>query len=156
MGIHEDVETILLGDPKDVDCVLDPFFIIYARTGGLERFPGEDVANGVVAGASYTGEVQVGILLGEGPGMELDGIAVEKVVGDMGGDIWMARELGVGSDIDAPQEDVSTVSVMELAILDSQAEGSHWGDIEGDRRRRSPSLDDSWCDVSLQGGTLSR
>lgn len=143
MGIHKDVETIVLGDPKDVDCVLNPFFIIYTRTSGLERFPGEDVANSIVAGASYTGEMQVGILLGEGPGIELDGIAIEKVVGDVGRDIWMTRELGVGGDVDASQEDVSTVSVMELAILDGQTKRSHGG-VRGDQRRRSPSLEDSW------------
>lgn len=43
----------------------------------------------------------MGILFPKRPGMELDIIAVEEVVGDMGGYFWMAGELCVGCDIDA-------------------------------------------------------
>lgn len=51
MGIHEDIEAILLGDPENVDCVLNPLLIVFPGPGSLDGFPGEDIANGVVAEA---------------------------------------------------------------------------------------------------------
>ena len=59
MRIHEDVETIALCDPQDLDCVLDVLLIVLPRSCVLQSLPSEDVADGVVAPSLQAREVCV-------------------------------------------------------------------------------------------------
>jgi hypothetical protein len=105
--------------------VLNPFLVVLPRTCSFDGFPGENVADGVVPKAFQAREVNMGIFFAKWSGVELDIIAVEEVIDNMGGYVWITWELRVGCDIDTSQEDMSPVFVAELAILDGQAKRSH-------------------------------
>jgi len=49
MGIHVYVEAISLGQPKDIDRVLDPRLVVDAGAGSLDCLPSEDIAYAIVA-----------------------------------------------------------------------------------------------------------
>lgn len=118
MGIHEYVETVFFRYPQDLNCVLNPLLVIPPGPGSLDRLPGKDIADGVVPEAFQAGEMDVCIFFSEGSVVEFDVVAVEKVVSHMRRHIGLARELGIACDVDAPEQDVSTMGVLKLAILD--------------------------------------
>ena len=125
MRIHDDVETVALGYPQNLDCVGNEVLVVAARACGLDGLPGEDISDGVVAPATQAREVRVGIGDGERSRVKLDVVAVEEVLLDVGGLVWLAGQFGVASDIDAAQDDGATLSVAELAVLDSQPKLRH-------------------------------
>ena len=89
--------------------VVDPLVVVLAWAGMLYGLPGEDVSDGVVAPAAQPRKVCGGIVEGEGSVDEGDVIAVEESVRDMGGHVWSRGELGVGSAVDAMQQDLAVV-----------------------------------------------
>jgi hypothetical protein len=75
--------------------MLNPFFVIYARTRGLDRLPGEDIPYSIVPPALQSGEVDMGILQGEGPGMKIYTVSIEEVLRNMRRLVRIAGVLGV-------------------------------------------------------------
>jgi hypothetical protein len=71
--------------------------------------------------------LRVGVVLGEGPVVEGHAVAVEEVVGVLGGLLRLRGELRVAGEVDAAQDDLPAVAVAELSILDGQAERGHRG-----------------------------
>jgi hypothetical protein len=69
--------------------------------------------------------VDVGVLLPEGPAVELDIVAIEEVVGDMRRDIWGARELGVSGNVYSTEQNMPAKVIPELAILDGKSQRRH-------------------------------
>lgn len=51
MGIHKDVEAIVLRGPQHLDGLVDPGLVVDSRAGGLDGLPGKHIADGVVAAA---------------------------------------------------------------------------------------------------------
>jgi hypothetical protein len=123
--IHEDVEAVALRGAQHLDRLGDPGLVVDARAGGLDGLPGEDIADGVVAVALQAGEMEVGLVAGEGPADEADVVAVEEVVGHVRRLMGPARVLGFAGDVDAAQNDLPAVPVAELAILDDETEAGH-------------------------------
>lgn len=91
----------------------------------LERFPGEDVADGVEAPSSETREV--GMCFGQGKWAvdERDMVAIEELIADVGGQVGRSGEFGVGSDVDAVEDDLAVVSITEQRPVDSEAVIGH-------------------------------
>lgn len=59
------------------------------------------------------------------PRMELDIIAVEEVLPDVGSLVGLARELGIRGEVDASYENLPVLRVAELTIRYGEAECGH-------------------------------
>lgn len=128
MRVHIDVEAIALGDPQHLDGMADPLLIVQTRALGLDSFPGENVSDGIVPVSSESRKVDMGVVLGEGPLVKGDVIAIEEVVSDLRGLIFgLAWVFCVACDVDAAEDDLAAHVVDELAVLDEKAERSHCG-----------------------------
>ena len=125
MRIHENVKAIVLSNPQHLDCMLDPFLIVFSRASGLDSLPRKKIADGVVPATLQPRKVEVRLLLGEGPARELTVVAIEEVIGHIRRRMRLARILAVAGDVDTPQDHLSTLCVTELAIFDHKAEGGH-------------------------------
>jgi len=136
MRIHENVKAIILSNPQHLNCMLDPFLIVFPRASRLDSLPRKEITDGVVPAALQPREVEVRLLLGEGSARELDIVAIEEVVGHMGRRMRLARILAVTGDIDTPQDHLSTLCVAEFAIFDYKAEGRHNAGLQSDNE---------WC-----------
>jgi len=91
MGIHEDVKAIALGDSQNLDRVLNEFLIVLARSSRLDRLPHEHVSNRVESVPLDPRKVHMRIVLRKRPLVEIDIVAVEKLVLDVGRNIGVAR-----------------------------------------------------------------
>jgi hypothetical protein len=111
MRVHEYIETIFFCQSQYLNCVLNPFLIIYPRPGRLDSLPRKDVSDCIVTPTLQPGEVDVRILLRKGPGMEIDIVPVEEVLCDMGWLIWIAGIFGISGYIDSSQGDLSTMDI---------------------------------------------
>ena len=67
----------------------------------------------------------MGLVGGEGPADEGDSVALEEAVRDVGGEVGLGGELGVGRAVDASEGDSAVVGVEKGGAFDAQAEGSH-------------------------------
>ncbi len=115
--------------------MLYPFLVVLSRALVLDSFPGEDVADGVVAEFLEAGEVDVCVFDGKRTLMEVYVVAVEEVVGDVGGHIGSRRIFGVAGDVDAAESYLAAVGVFEVAVFDGEAEGGHCVDVMGCRSK---------------------
>lgn len=120
MGIHEHVETIRSGYSQYVESMLDPGFVIDPRAGRLNGLPCEDIPERVVSIPPESREVLMCIGKRKRPRMELNGVALEKVVGDVGGLVGGAGVLGITCAIYSPENDLSAVGIAELAVFNRQ------------------------------------
>lgn len=105
--------------------MLYPFLIIDTGTGSLDSLPSEDIADGVVAEAFEAGKMDMRIFSGKRPGVELDPVPLKEVVAVLRRLVRCAGELSVAGDIDPAQDDLSSVAVDELAVLDCQPQWCH-------------------------------
>mmetsp|Transcript_3195 Transcript_3195/g.7289 ORF Transcript_3195/g.7289 Transcript_3195/m.7289 type:complete len:383 (-) Transcript_3195:714-1862(-) len=72
MAVEEDRHAVLMTFADDRHQVVEIFLVIDARTGVLDRLPGEEEAERRVSPADEAGEVDVGLGEGEGPADEGD------------------------------------------------------------------------------------
>jgi hypothetical protein len=98
--------------------MLNKVLVIFSRSCRLDRLPRKDVSDGVEAESSETCKVRSRIVFGERTLVEGYVIAVEEVDRSVRGLVGLAREFGIGSNVDAAENDLTTMTVTELAILD--------------------------------------
>lgn len=103
MRIHEDVESILLCFAQHIDGMLDPLFIVFAGPSSLDRLPSKYIADGVIAVPLQSGKVYVRVFLPKWSAVKFDVVAIEEVLGDVGGHIWRAGEFRVTSNVDSAE-----------------------------------------------------
>lgn len=116
--------------------MVDEVIVVFPRPFVLERFPGEDVAEGIVAPSFETREMSVCICYREGAINEGGRVGVKEVIFDMGWNIRMGGEFGVAGEVEAVEVDLAVVRVAEGGAVDAEAQGGHglsrmgWGGLD--------------------------
>jgi hypothetical protein len=109
VGVHDHVEAVLPHHLEQADGVLDPFLVVEARPAGFDRFPCEDISDGIVAVLSEASEVYMYFSRGEWPRVEVDSIWIEEPVMDVRGLVGMTREFRVSGHIDAAKNHLTMI-----------------------------------------------
>jgi hypothetical protein len=91
--------------------------------------------------------VEVRLFFRERAACELDVVAVEEAVGDVGGLVGLAGELGIAGDVDAPERDLAPVAVSKFAVLDGKPESRHFAETA------SPFVGEPWRSSACELGT---
>ena len=108
----------------------NPFFVVFARPGGLDGLPCEDVADCVVAIALQAGEVDVGIFLAKWSAVKFDVVAVKEMVDDMRGNFGSGGVFGFAGYVDASQKNIASIFVLELAVFNCESQGGRHGMLD--------------------------
>lgn len=133
MGVHVHIKAVALGDSQNLDGVTDPFFVVYSRTLSFNGFPSEDVSDGIVSVPPQPREVDMGVVFGERSPVKSDIVAVKEVIGYLRGLVkGFTGVLGVGSDINTTEDNLTPGGIDELAVFDSKAERGHDALIGGE------------------------
>jgi hypothetical protein len=91
---------------KNLNGIVDPIIIINARSGMLNCLPGEDIPDCIVAPPPQFSKVQIRIFQRKRLTDERNVVRIEKVIGNVRGDIWKSWVLGIPSNIDPPYRDL--------------------------------------------------
>ena len=113
----------------------DEFFVVLPRPGVLERFPGVNISNAVVAPALEAREVGVCVGEGEGAVDEGGGVGVEEAGGFVRGDGGVGGVFGVAGEVDAVEGHFAVLRVAKGGAVDAEAEGGHGWWWVGERER---------------------
>ena len=128
MWIHEDVEAIFSCCSQNGNCVIYPLLVILLWPLMLYSLPSKDISDCIVAQSLQASEVDVGIFQSKWALMKVDIITVEEVCGDVGWNIWRARVFGISSHVDSTDCHLSSMRVLEVAILNSESQ-RHGGGV---------------------------
>lgn len=130
MRVHEDVEAILSCCSQHSNCVLYPLLVVLLRSLMLYSFPSEDISDSVVAEFLKASEMDVCILQRKRALVEVDMITVEEVGRDMRRDFRCAWVFGIAGHVNTADRHLSSIGVLEVAILDSESQ-RHGGGTGG-------------------------
>jgi hypothetical protein len=123
MRIQEDVEAIISCLPQDLNCMLNPFFVVFAWPGRLDCLPGKYVSDCIVAPLFQPVEVDMSIFSRERASMKINIISIKKIVGYMRWKIRRAGILCVPCEIDSSERYLTAMGIAELAIFNSKPQG---------------------------------
>ena len=121
--IQKYIETILPCYPQDLNCMLNPFFVVLPRSGRLDCLPGKYIPNSIITKLFQPVEVDASIFYGERACMEINVISVKKLVGNVRGQIWRTGILRVPGEVDSSECYLSAMRITELAIFNSKPQG---------------------------------
>jgi hypothetical protein len=118
MWIHEDFETILLGDSQDLNGMIYEVFVVFTGPSVLQRFPGEKISYGVVSPALESGEMLVCVSYAARAIDKADIVAVEEGLRDVRWYIGMGGKFHISSEVDAVKHNLPVPCIPKAMAID--------------------------------------
>jgi hypothetical protein len=121
MRIEYHIEPILLSQPQNRNRMLDPGFVIFARTSMLYRLPCEDVSESVEAISTNSCKMPMSLVDRKRPADKRYVVSVEEAFSDVRAEIGLSRHLGVRSHVEAAKPDLTIRWVAKRAPFNPES-----------------------------------
>jgi hypothetical protein len=115
MRIEYHIEPILLSQPQNRNCMLNPGFVIFARTSMLYRLPCEDVSERVEAISTNSSKMPMSLIDRKRSADKRHVVSIEEAFSDVRADVGLSRHLRVRSHVEAAKPDLTIRRIAKRA-----------------------------------------